>query len=112
MPLGLGFTNLDIDPRTGVIYFTDSSSVYQRRNRGDYEWSKPGRLMTQQLTTLLSNLVFANGVVGSKNGDYFLVVETTTCRILRYWLNATSIMSKSRENNVIFAERPLAFPTT
>ncbi|KAG7570028.1 Strictosidine synthase conserved region [Arabidopsis thaliana x Arabidopsis arenosa] len=42
----LGFTNLDIDPRTGVIYFTDSSSVYQRRNRGDDEWSKPGRLMT------------------------------------------------------------------
>ena len=28
----LRFTNgLDVDPRTGVVYFTDSSSVYQRR---------------------------------------------------------------------------------
>lgn len=28
----LRFTNsLDINPRTGVVYFTDSSSVYQRR---------------------------------------------------------------------------------
>ncbi|CAE6042846.1 unnamed protein product [Arabidopsis arenosa] len=114
----LRFTNsLDIDPRTGVIYFTDSSSVYQRRNyigammSGD----KTGRLMkydpnTKQVTTLLSNLAFPNGVILSQNGDYLLVVETATCRILRYWLSATSTTCKSRENYEIFAEGLPGFP--
>ncbi|EOA27334.1 hypothetical protein CARUB_v10023450mg [Capsella rubella] len=116
----LRFTNsLDIDPRTGVVYFTDSSSVYQRRNyigammSGD----KTGRLMkydpnTKQVTTLLSNLAFANGVVLSQNGDYILVVETATCRILRYWLNDTSSTTtpESRGNYEFFAERLPGFP--
>ncbi|CAL9236444.1 unnamed protein product [Arabidopsis halleri] len=114
----LRFTNsLDIDPQTGVIYFTDSSSVYQRRNyigammSGD----RTGRLMkydpnTKQVTTLLSNLAFPNGVVLSQNGDYLLVVETATCRVLRYWRSATSTTCKSRENYEIFAEGLPGFP--
>ncbi|CAH8265541.1 unnamed protein product [Arabidopsis lyrata] len=114
----LRFTNsLDIDPQTGVIYFTDSSSVYQRRNyigammSGD----RTGRLMkydpdTKEVTTLLSNLAFPNGVVLSQNGDYLLVVETATCRVLRYWLSATSTTCKSRENYEIFAEGLPGFP--
>ncbi|CAH8392835.1 unnamed protein product [Eruca vesicaria subsp. sativa] len=115
--ISLGFTNsVDIDQQTGVVYFTDSSSVYQRRNyigvimSGD----RTGRLMkydpnTNQVTTLLSNLAFANGVVLSQNGDYLLVSETATSRILRYWLNDTSV-SKSHDKYDIFAEGLPGFP--
>ncbi|KAF8104640.1 hypothetical protein N665_0170s0016 [Sinapis alba] len=113
----LRFTNaVDIDPWTGVVYFTDSSSVFQRRNYIDVIMSgdKTGRLMkydpnTNQVTTLLSNLAFANGVVLSQNRDYLLVAETATSRILRYWLNDTSV-SKSHNNYDIFAERLPGFP--
>ncbi|XP_010505898.1 PREDICTED: protein STRICTOSIDINE SYNTHASE-LIKE 2-like isoform X1 [Camelina sativa] len=120
----LRFTNgLDIDPRTGIVYFTDSSSVYQRRNYIGVMMSgdRTGRLMkydpnTKQVTTLLSNLTFANGVVLSQNGDYLLVVETATCRILRYWLNDTSTTTattrtpESRDSYEVFAERLPGFP--
>ncbi|KAL5546566.1 hypothetical protein UlMin_006253 [Ulmus minor] len=90
----LGFTNaLDIDQRTGSLYFTDSSSLYQRRNyisvilSGD----KTGRLMrykpkSKQVEVLLGNLSFPNGVALSQNGDFLVLAETTSCRIIRYWL--------------------------
>lgn len=41
---------------------------------------------SKQVSVILENLSFANGVALSQNGDYILVVETTKCRILRYWL--------------------------
>lgn len=52
---------------------------------------KTGKLMkyepqSQQVSVLLSNLTFANGVALSKDGDYILIVETTNCRVLKYWL--------------------------
>ncbi|KAG7962053.1 hypothetical protein I3843_09G046800 [Carya illinoinensis] len=93
-PPNFVFTNsLDIDPRHGVVYFSDSSSRYQRRNylsvilSGD----KTGRLMkydpeNKQVTVLLNNLSFPNGVVLSENGHYILLAETTNCRIMKYWL--------------------------
>ncbi|XP_021820499.1 protein STRICTOSIDINE SYNTHASE-LIKE 2-like [Prunus avium] len=89
-----GFTNaLDIDQELGAVYFTDSSSQYQRRNyisvilSGD----KTGRLMkydpeSKQVQVLLENLSFPNGVALSKNGDFILLAETRHCRIMRYWL--------------------------
>ncbi|XP_038903439.1 protein STRICTOSIDINE SYNTHASE-LIKE 2-like isoform X2 [Benincasa hispida] len=90
----LTFANgLDIDQLSGVIYFTDSSSHYQRRNFASAILSgdNTGRLMkydpkTKQLTLLLGNLSFPNGVSLSKNRDFLLLAETTKCRILRYWL--------------------------
>ncbi|CAF2123618.1 hypothetical protein BRARA_C02113 [Brassica rapa] len=114
----LRFTNgLDVDPRTRVVYFTDSSSVYQRRNYIGVMMSgdRTGRLMkydpnTKQVTTLLSNLAFPNGVVLSQNGEYLLVAETAKCRILRYWLNDTTSASKSRESYEIFSDRLPGFP--
>ncbi|AES81260.1 strictosidine synthase family protein [Medicago truncatula] len=90
----LAFTNsLDIDQRTGAVYFTSSSSKYERRDyvslilTGD----NSGRLIkyepkSEQVNVLLNNLTFANGVALSKNGNYILISETTKCRILRYWL--------------------------
>ncbi|KFK36980.1 hypothetical protein AALP_AA4G196900 [Arabis alpina] len=116
----LRFTNgVDIDPRTGVVYFTDSSTVYQRRNYIGVMMSgdKTGRLMkydpnTKQVTTLLTNLAFPNGVLLSQNGDYLLVAETATSRILRYWLNDTwtSSTPKPSQNYEVFADQLPGFP--
>ncbi|GLT28725.1 hypothetical protein SLA2020_036350 [Shorea laevis] len=93
----IGFTNgLDINHSDGTIYFTDSSSLHQRRNyislilSGD----RTGRLMkydpqSQQVIVLLENLSFPNGVALSEDGSYLILAETTYCRILRYWLKTS-----------------------
>lgn len=52
---------------------------------------KTGKLMkynrsTKQLTVLLQDLAFANGVSLSKDRSFALVAETSTCRIIRFWL--------------------------
>lgn len=70
---------------------------------------KTGRLMkydpeTKQVTVLLSDLSFPNGVVLSENGDYILVAETTHCRIMRYWLETSNA-----GNFEVFAQLP-GFP--
>ncbi|KAG6771197.1 hypothetical protein POTOM_022544 [Populus tomentosa] len=93
----LRFTNgLDIDQSSGAIYFTDSSSQYQRRNYLSVVLSgdKSGRLIkydpvNKQVRVLLSNLTFPNGVALSKDGDFILLAETTSCRILRYWIKTS-----------------------
>ncbi|KAG5043282.1 hypothetical protein AAZX31_03G114100 [Glycine max] len=90
----LAFTNgLDVDQRTGAVYFTSSSSKYPRRNYMSLILSrdKTGMLMkyepqSEQVSVLLKNLSYANGVALSKDGEYILIIETTTCRVLRYWL--------------------------
>ncbi|KAM5552101.1 protein STRICTOSIDINE SYNTHASE-LIKE 10-like [Rosa sericea] len=84
---------VDIDRQSGMVYFTDTSAIYQRRNwelsvsTGD----KTGRLMrydpwTKNVTVLRDDLSFANGVALSKDGDFVLVTQTTAKNILRYWL--------------------------
>ncbi|KAL9679846.1 hypothetical protein QQ045_017717 [Rhodiola kirilowii] len=89
-----GFTNgLEIDPEAGVVYFTDSSTRYQRRNHISVILSgdESGRLIrydlgTKQTSVLLDKLVFPNGLALSEDGDFIVMAETTKCRILRYWL--------------------------
>ncbi|KAH6818715.1 strictosidine synthase-like 2 [Perilla frutescens var. frutescens] len=116
--IALGFTNsLDIDHSTGdgdgdgVVYFTDSSTRFQRRNyvsviiSGD----DSGRLMkfdpqTRNTTLLLDHLKFPNGVALSINGDFLLFVETTTCKLYKYWLK-----SAKAGNLEVVAELP-GFP--
>ncbi|GMN60907.1 hypothetical protein TIFTF001_030000 [Ficus carica] len=90
----LAFPNgVDIDEENGVVYFTDSSSRYQRRNYLSLMLSgdRTGRLIrydlkSKQVDVVLENLYFPNGVAISQNGDFLLVTETTPSRILRYWL--------------------------
>ncbi|PON75033.1 Strictosidine synthase [Parasponia andersonii] len=106
------FSNgLDINEKTGVLYFTDSSSRYQRRNylsvilSGD----KTGRLMrydpqTKQVDVLLENLSFPNGVALSESNHFLLIAETTTCRIIRYWLQTPKAGTSE-----VFAQLP-GFP--
>ncbi|KAJ8541798.1 hypothetical protein K7X08_002614 [Anisodus acutangulus] len=92
-----GFTNsLCIDQSHGVLYFTDSSTTFSRRNyvsvivSGD----STGRLMKydmkmKQVSVLLKNLKFPNGVAMSKHGDFLLFAETTTCKIFKIWLKTS-----------------------
>ncbi|XP_045301480.1 adipocyte plasma membrane-associated protein isoform X1 [Leopardus geoffroyi] len=76
------------------IYFTDSSSKWQRR---DYlllvmEGTDDGRLLeydtkTQEVKVLLDQLRFPNGVQLSPAEDFVLVAETTMARIRRFYLS-------------------------
>ncbi|XVF05044.1 hypothetical protein REPUB_Repub05bG0137200 [Reevesia pubescens] len=89
----LRFTNdLDIDDE-GNIYFTDSSSVYQRRNFMQLVFSSEnsGRLLkynphTKETTVLVRNLQFSNGVSLSKDGSFLVFCEGCPGRLLKYWL--------------------------
>ncbi|XP_025732752.1 adipocyte plasma membrane-associated protein isoform X4 [Callorhinus ursinus] len=76
------------------IYFTDSSSKWQRR---DYlllvmEGTDDGRLLeydteTKEVKVLLDQLRFPNGVQLSPAEDFVLVAETTMARIRRFYLS-------------------------
>ncbi|KAK4753535.1 hypothetical protein SAY87_001639 [Trapa incisa] len=89
------FTNaLDIDTRSGVVYFTDSSRLYQRKEflKSLLSGDSTGRLLkynprTKKVTTLLRGLAFPNGVALSKDKSYLLLAETGNFQILRYWLS-------------------------
>ncbi|KAK4352804.1 hypothetical protein RND71_028322 [Anisodus tanguticus] len=80
-----GFTNsLCIDQSHGVLNYV---SVIVS---GD----STGRLMKydmkmKQVSVLLKNLKFPNGVAMSKHGDFLLFAETTTCKIFKIWLKTS-----------------------
>ncbi|GJU38592.1 strictosidine synthase-like 3-like protein [Tanacetum coccineum] len=89
----LKFTNdLDLD-QDGNIYFTDSSTKYQRRNFMHLVFSAEdsGRLIkydpnTKRATVLVRNLQFPNGVSLSKDGSFFVYCEGSKGRLMKYWL--------------------------
>ncbi|GAB4859882.1 cohesin loading factor Ssl3 [Ancistrocladus abbreviatus] len=89
----LGFTNdLDIDDE-GNIYFTDSSTEYQRRNFLQLVFSAEdsGRLLkydpvTKETTVLVKKIQFPNGVSLSKDGTFLIYCEASVGRLGRYWL--------------------------
>nr|GEV60193.1 protein strictosidine synthase-like 3 [Tanacetum cinerariifolium] len=89
----LKFTNdLDLD-QDGNIYFTDSSTKYQRRNFMHLVFSAEdsGRLIkydpnTKKATVLVRNLQFPNGVSLSKDGSFFVYCEGSKGRLMKYWL--------------------------
>ncbi|KAG9450890.1 hypothetical protein H6P81_010855 [Aristolochia fimbriata] len=88
------FTNaVDIDQASGIVYFSDSSAVYTRRDHDAVVSSgdRTGRVMaynprTRQVRVLLRGVPFANGVAVSGDGSFLLVCETSTSRVMRYWL--------------------------
>ncbi|GMY24137.1 protein STRICTOSIDINE SYNTHASE-LIKE 3 [Fagus crenata] len=89
----LRFTNdLDIDEE-GNIYFTDSSTKYQRRNFMQLVFSAEdtGRVLkynpsTKETTVLVRNIQFPNGVSLSKDGSFFVFCEGSIGRLRKYWL--------------------------
>ncbi|CAM8984420.1 unnamed protein product [Rhodiola kirilowii] len=90
----LRFTNdMDIDEEADVIYFSDTSTEFQRREfmSSILSGDATGRLMkydrtSKKVTVLLRGLAFANGVALSKDHSFLLVAETTSCRVTRLWL--------------------------
>lgn len=91
--VSLRFTNdLDIDA-DGNIYFTDSSTKYQRRNFMQLVFSADdtGRVLkydptTKDVTVLVRNLQFPNGLSLSKDGSFFVFCEGSIGRLRKYWL--------------------------
>ncbi|KAL6976493.1 cohesin loading factor Ssl3 [Sarracenia purpurea var. burkii] len=87
----LRFTNdLDIDDE-GNIYFTDSSTKYQRRNFLLLVFSAEdsGRVLkynpnTKETTVLVHNVRFPNGLSLSKDGSFFVFCDAG--RLWKYWL--------------------------
>ncbi|KAK4280019.1 hypothetical protein QN277_011704 [Acacia crassicarpa] len=84
---------LDIDPSTGIVYFTEASANYQLKDMqqllssGDSSGSllsyDPG---TGQARVLLRNLALAGGVALSGDGSFVLVTEFLANRVIRFWL--------------------------
>ncbi|CAA6672530.1 unnamed protein product [Spirodela intermedia] len=113
---------VDVDQETGVVYFTDSSTRFQRRsacggllqsNANMYIFVSSGssgtgcspsrrgiatgRFMrydpaTKQTVVLLRGLQFPNGVAVSSGGDFVLVAETTKQRVLRFWRTGRGVL--------------------
>ncbi|WJX73810.1 cohesin loading factor Ssl3, variant 2 [Trifolium repens] len=87
------FTN-DVDFDTeGNIYFTDSSTKYQRRSfiHLIFSGENTGRVLkyssaTKETTVLVRNIHFPNGITLSKDGSFFLFAEGLIGRLHKYWL--------------------------
>ncbi|WOL13793.1 protein STRICTOSIDINE SYNTHASE-LIKE 10-like [Canna indica] len=103
------FTNgVDVDQSTGMVYFTDSSTRFQRPYyilvviTGD----STGRLMkyepmTKKVTVLKNNLFVPNGITLSHDGNFLLVAETGTCKVIKHWLKGPKMGTTE-----VFAELP------
>ncbi|OMP08476.1 Six-bladed beta-propeller, TolB-like protein [Corchorus olitorius] len=108
----LFFTNdMDIDDLDDVIYFTDTSTTFRRRQflPSIVLQDKTGRLLkynrsSKEVTVLLRDLAFANGVALSKDRSFVLVAESSNCQILRLWLHGPNA-----GNVDVFSELP-GFP--
>ncbi|MGY1815084.1 phosphotransferase [Blastococcus sp. SYSU D00820] len=76
----------------GTVWFTTSTRRWDvEHHLGDmYEHSATGRLLRRDpdgtVTTVLSGLGFANGLVLAPDGSHLLLAETTDYRISRHWL--------------------------
>ncbi|MBA0733650.1 hypothetical protein Gogos_017638 [Gossypium gossypioides] len=88
---------LDIENSTRVIYFTYSSTTFQRRYADFLSRStdSSGRLLKYGLHTknafvIYTSLMFPNGVALSKNHSFLLVVETIRIRILKFNLGTNN----------------------
>lgn len=84
--------DVDIGPE-GAIYFSDASDkfTFGQHMEDILEHAGRGRLLrydpiADQTRVLLSDLNFANGVAVSQRGDFVLVNETGSYRVMRYWL--------------------------
>ncbi|KAK2631313.1 hypothetical protein EUGRSUZ_L03099 [Eucalyptus grandis] len=103
------FTNdLDIDKSEDLIYFTDSSTAFHRRQfmNAFLSGGKTGRLLkynksSKELKVLMQGLAFPNGVALSKDSLFLLVAESAAGRILRLWLEGPNAGKLD-----IFAELP------
>ncbi|GJM88047.1 hypothetical protein PR202_ga04066 [Eleusine coracana subsp. coracana] len=83
---------VEIDYETGAIYFTETSTrdFLNIVISGD----KTGRLLKydpkkNHVEVLVDGLAFPNGLAMSTDGTYLLLAETTTGKILKYWIKTS-----------------------
>ncbi|XP_061348793.1 protein STRICTOSIDINE SYNTHASE-LIKE 12-like [Gastrolobium bilobum] len=91
-PFGF-LAGLDVDPETGIVYFSEASSVLKISDLHKLfnSTDRSGSLFsydptTNQISLLLSDLAVAAGVAVSNNGSFVLVSEYMGNRIQRFWL--------------------------
>lgn len=91
--------DVDVAP-DGRIYFSDASISFPAARSGDtlaaskleiMEHRGTGRLLvydpdTQKATTVADGLVFANGVAVSPDGQFVLLNETGSYRVIKVWI--------------------------
>ncbi len=84
------FVNDLVVLKNGSIFFTDSSSLYNRNEvmKEVYAGRSTGKLLhynpiDKSLSLVLSGMTFANGVYVNENEDYLLISETTICKIIK-----------------------------
>ncbi|PON92691.1 Strictosidine synthase [Trema orientale] len=84
---------LDVDQRTGDVYFTDASAIFQMSEiqLAVLANDTTGRLLkynqkTQQVTVLQRKLGGAAGVAINSDSSYVLVTEFIAQRIQKFWL--------------------------
>ncbi|XP_031276883.1 strictosidine synthase-like [Pistacia vera] len=82
---------LDIDQRTGLVYFTDTSAVYDVRTITHVTGDSTGRLLrydpkTNLVTVLLRNLTGPAGVAVSRDSSFLLLSEFRSNRTIKYFL--------------------------
>ncbi|KAJ1428131.1 Strictosidine synthase, conserved region [Sesbania bispinosa] len=92
IPFGF-LAGLDVDPGTGIVYFTEASSNFKIRDLHDLlnSTDHSGNLFrydpsTEETTLLIHDLAVAAGVAVSNNGSFVLVSEHMANRIQRFWL--------------------------
>ncbi|XP_048739183.1 adipocyte plasma membrane-associated protein-like isoform X2 [Ostrea edulis] len=100
--------SLDIT-KDGIIYFTDSSKKWDRRNyRYEViEVNRQGRLMqyntvTKETKLLLDKLYLANGVALSSDETMLVISEMSVCQIRRYFLKGP----KAGQSDIITQNLP------
>ncbi|GAU19003.1 hypothetical protein TSUD_193410 [Trifolium subterraneum] len=102
---------LDVDPDTGIVYFTEASTNFQLKDFQSLVNSddNSGSLLkydpsTNQTTVLLRNLSVPSGVAVSRDGSFVLVSEYLANRIQRVWLKGPR--ANSSELFMILLGRP------
>jgi sugar lactone lactonase YvrE len=91
--------DVDVAP-DGRVYFSDASTKFSAREAGDtmeasklelIEHAGTGRLLvydpgTRETRTVADGMTFPNGVAVSPDGQFVLVTETGSYRVLKVWL--------------------------
>jgi sugar lactone lactonase YvrE len=92
------FANTVVEASDGSVYFSDSSTKYEKFFLDLLEAKPYGRLLkydpiTKKTTVLLDGLGFANGVALSSKEDYIIICETWKFRCLKHWIKGEKLGS-------------------
>ncbi|XP_008459921.1 protein STRICTOSIDINE SYNTHASE-LIKE 4-like isoform X2 [Cucumis melo] len=105
----ISFADDVVEAADGNIYLSDASSKFGLHNWYlDFLEAKPhGRLLkydpsSHQISTLLDNLHFANGVALSADQSYVVVCETFKYRCVKYWVKG----QKQGETEILIDHLP------